>query len=143
MFLLFTAGFSVNPANMKNEMPWKIFIFKTPQAYHWKLLIEICPNLVQSIDWTIPPEVEKSKIFKKKNIFWLPKPKMRRALKRSKMSFSSKSDFYRPRHLIFNKSININFWLKKIPRKRIIAGTRPIIIKKVTNIVLVVVDLAI
>ena len=113
-------------------MPWKIFIFKAPQAYHWKLLIEICPNPVQPKTWTVPPKVRNSKIFKKKNIFWLPKPKMRRALKRSKMSFSSKSDFYRPRHLIFNKSINNNFWLKKIPRKRIIAGTRPIIIKKVT-----------
>ena len=115
-------------------MPWKIFIFKTPQAYHWNLLIEICPNPVQSKHWTIPSKVKKSKFFKKKNVFWWHTWKMRRELKRSKMSFSSKSEVYRPRHLIFNKSINKTFWLKKIPRKRIIAGTRPIIIKKVTII---------
>ena len=59
--------------------------------------------------------------------------KKRRELKRSKMSFSSKSEVYEPRDLIFNKSINKTFWLEKIPRKRIIAGTRPIIIKKVTK----------
>ena len=50
-------------------MQRKIFIFKTPQAYHWKLLNEIHPNPVRSKHSTIPPKVKKSKIFKKKMFF--------------------------------------------------------------------------
>jgi len=56
---------------------------------------------------------------------------MRRELRQSKMSFSSKSEFSFARHLIFNKSINKTFLTGKNHRKRIIAGTR--IIKKVTK----------
>jgi hypothetical protein len=50
-------------------MPWKIFIFKTPQAYHWNLLIEIHPNPVQIKHSTIPSKDKKSKIFEKKMFF--------------------------------------------------------------------------
>jgi len=50
-------------------MPWKIFIFKIPQAYHWKLLNEIHPNPVQLKHSTIPSKVKKSKSSKKKMFF--------------------------------------------------------------------------
>ena len=57
-----TAGFSTKVFELKNQMPWKIFIFTCSQAYHWKLLIEIRPNPVRLQDWAIPSKVKKSKI---------------------------------------------------------------------------------
>jgi hypothetical protein len=94
---------------MKNQIPWKTFIFQTPQAYHWKLLDEMRPNPVHPKYSLSTAKVKKFRFYKNKKENWVPTTKMRLHLEIPKMPLLFNSEFCEARDLIFNNFLIYHF----------------------------------